>query len=484
MYNYYSIVIIKKKVVKGAKIFYNYISNIMEGRMPQETLNRLKQFESILKKILEAKFGKYMSEDKVSLFNAKNYITEELLKNNVTGNAIQGDILRTMLDDIINIDVMKEFNVKDYGVISFMYGRMLENGIIEYYAMEISKEHKFNINEVSELKDNLELATLLIEKLGDKAIEEIMTSDAVKLLGIPGLEEASKNYTKKEVKAAVAKKNLEKKLATTTEEELLKASTSRINSIQLVDLNDKKHIKYIDKEGKVHLVEATESIVEYYQTALGNLKPGEELDPEVFFSEITKLTDEIHLQKTEDVDKDRISGVEISMLDFVYSNPDVLKETKKDVITHSSDNNIHVVESTNDIIVTDTVTGGNRVEATKVEDGKNMDETGKESQPVQTDTDMTEKVLSPSEYEELCMKFANNQELTIEELRALRYYTPGLLSDEEREEMKENIEKGPVLKMNSGNAAFANKNMIIYVVAITVLVGIFLGALLFKITNS
>ena len=97
MYNYYSIVIIKKKVVKDSKIFYNYISNIMEGRMPQETLNRLKQFESILKKILENKFGKYMSEDKVSLFNAKNYITEELLKNIDLIDSIIEDVMKVAL---------------------------------------------------------------------------------------------------------------------------------------------------------------------------------------------------------------------------------------------------------------------------------------------------------------------------------------------------------------------------------------------------
>ena len=92
------------------------------------------------------------------------------------------------------------------------------------------------------------------------------------------------------------------------------------------------------------------------------------------------------------------------------------------------------------------------------------------------------------------MKFANNEELTIEELRALKRSTPEKMKEsEEAKEFQEELQeeetklieeqKGPVLKYpgyKSSNAAFTNKYLLIYVVLITICIGFIVGALLFK----
>ena len=93
------------------------------------------------------------------------------------------------------------------------------------------------------------------------------------------------------------------------------------------------------------------------------------------------------------------------------------------------------------------------------------------------------------------MKFANNEELTLEELRALRRSTPEeMVRSQENKELLEQMREeenelvrqneGPILsypgKYKYGSAAFTNKYLLIYVILITICIGFIVGALLFK----
>ena len=79
------------------------------------------------------------------------------------------------------------------------------------------------------------------------------------------------------------------------------------------------------------------------------------------------------------------------------------------------------------------------------------------------------------------MKYANNEPLTDDELRALMMSTPELM--EERQEIEE---KGPTLsigKKSNRQAAFANKSILIYIIMMVTFIGVFIGAMIFSMTN-
>ena len=92
-------------------------------------------------------------------------------------------------------------------------------------------------------------------------------------------------------------------------------------------------------------------------------------------------------------------------------------------------------------------------------------------------TDISEKMLTPEEYEELCVKYSSGTELTLEELRLLRNYEvqvrAPLMEMEAEEHMQMIQEKGPTLKMNNGSFyGFANKNILAYVIVILIVLGV------------
>ena len=67
-----------------------------------ENLNKLKQFESILKQCLIKRFGSFLPENKVSLLNNTEYIIGNEFTDGMDRNTFQGNILRNMLDSLIN----------------------------------------------------------------------------------------------------------------------------------------------------------------------------------------------------------------------------------------------------------------------------------------------------------------------------------------------------------------------------------------------
>ena len=109
-------------------------------------IDRLKQFEVILKKCILDKFGTNLPENKKQLLNNTNYVDDNIMNGLKNGNEIQGRILRLMLDSIIDFKCNKSFTLNDGNTINIMYGEDIENEIIELYANEIAQKYKFNID--------------------------------------------------------------------------------------------------------------------------------------------------------------------------------------------------------------------------------------------------------------------------------------------------------------------------------------------------
>lgn len=415
-----------------------------------ESLNKLKQFESILKAYLLQEFGKFLPEDKISLLNAKNY-AEGNYNGNLSDPEMCGNVARSMLRDVINVECVKEVQLDEGINLTINYGQSLENALIEYYTRNLSQKYGFKINDIPELAGDLETIRLLNQKLDSSFDPTVFNSDAVKLLEIANIKELVEKYDEDAIKEYLEKN---KKVASQigqaddkeAENELMKSNTDRENSVQIVWLNEKKYIKYVDLDGNVSLTEILDNgqIEQFYKRKLAELKPGEKLDPEKFKQELSTLTDDVNLTKTEDVETEYLNHKEVNMLRFINANEQIRQEAKKDVVTHNNEMSIHVVESTNDIVVTEDK--AYNVEAHMVKDGKAQ----AESEELQKVEDISSRVLSKDEYQELIDKFSRGEDLTLEELESLRRTSQYFINNGET---LDNVmqESGPVLSIYGNN---------------------------------
>ena len=444
-----------------------------------EDLNKIKQFENSLKAFLLVEFGTYLPEDKVSLLNATNYSDESLLKNNLSDSEIRGQLTRMMLNDLINIECTKELTVEEGMVIELPYGQNLQEALIEYYAKNLSEKYGFNINEVPGLANDLETIKLLNEKLNGTLNEQVFNTDAVKLLKASNLKE----LVEKEDEEAI-KKYLEKNqqlasqdISKTHENEIVKEYFEREDSIQITWINEKKHVKYIDSDGKVHLcnIDGMENTNDFIKAQLASVKPGEKLDPEEFFREIKRRVGEETLTDTKDVNKEELNYEEVDMLAFINSNPKIKEASKRNSITHNNPMNTHVIEETDDIVYTENHL--DHVEAKVIKNG-NPEMTEELSQDEER---LQSNILSEEEFKELTDKYIKGDNLTKEELEALRrsynyYKEQGL----EAPNIKE--EKGAVLSpysnKNQNYYGFADNSMITYLVVLTIFLTITLAAII------
>lgn len=386
----------------------------------EEGLNKLKQFESTLKAYFLQEFGKYLPEDKISLLNAKNY-AEANYNINLSDSEMRGNVTRSMLRDSINVECVKEVQLNEGVNLSINYGQSLENALIEYYTRNLSQKYGFNVNDIPELAGDLEIIRLLNQKLDSSFDSTVFNSDAVKLLEAANVKEIIEKYDKDAIKEYLEKN---KKVASqvgqiddkNAENELMKESTDRENSVQIVWLDGKKYIKYINQDGNVSLTEVLDNgqIEEFYKRKLAELKPGEKLDPEKFKQELSALTNDTNLTKTEDVETEYLNHKEVNMLHFIEANEQIKQEAKKDVVTHNNDMNIHVIESTDDIVVTEDKDYS--VDAHIIKNG----EAQAEREAMQNMQDISSRVLSKEEYKELIDRFSKGENLTMEELESLK----------------------------------------------------------------
>ena len=444
----------------------------------EENLNKLKQFESILKKCLMKRFGSFLPENKIALLNNENFTVLNNInefKDLKTREEFQGKILRDTLDALLDIECSKNLDINGNSVSVENYGKYLEDGLIEYYSKEVSELFKFDINEIPELKENLEVVTKLKECYKDGLDQEVFNKNAIELLDKEELKDVILTCDTKAINSYLEKNN---NISNDIDaNNVINETNERKGSVQLVDINEKKHIKYIDADNQTHLVEVHnhEGVEDFYKKKISSLKPDEELNPEEFFNELCSINDEIKLNNTEDVNIDTLNSSQVNMINYVNTSETMQKEIKDNVqelngVMHSEDANIHVVNNTNDIVYTEDT--GNKIDTTIIQDGTNTNNTN-----VQSNIDMSQRPLTPEEYNELCMRYANNEQLTEAEMDALKRATPELL------ENSNEMQGGMTLKLGNKTLGFANKASLFYIILITVFVGVFIGALIFSFIN-
>lgn len=465
------------------------------------SLEKAREFESLVKRVLMSKYGKMLPSDKITLLNTTEFLDESIIKADPSN--VYGEVIRKVVGSVIDVTCTKELYISEDEAKDIIYGEYLEEGLIEFYSRKIAEKFNLNLEDKPELKDNLDMVQKLYEKLGEGLDEKVFSEDALEILDAAELEELITECDNQAIESYL------NNLSTAKGIDEVKDEVTPINGkgdvldeegrVQIVYLNGVQYIKYVDKEDQVHLVETNDSkhVSEVYRKTILGLNPGDKLDAEAFFKELTSYIPETNLDVKEDIKTSSLNNEEVNMMNFIHSSKEFELDGKEDVITHSSDQTIHVIENTNDIVVTDDK--GDHVESTVINDDEDPelkdDAGGVKPEEIQEEEKIDEKVLTPEEYEKLCMKFANNEELTLEELRALRRSTPEemvrsqkdkelleQMREEENELVRQN--EGPILsypgKYKYGSAAFTNKYLLIYVILITICIGFIVGALLFK----
>lgn len=465
------------------------------------SLEKAREFESLVKRVLISKYGKMLPSDKITLLNTTEFLDESIIKADPSN--VYGEVIRKVVGSVIDITCTKELYISEDEAKDIIYGEYLEEGLIEFYSRKIAEKFNLNLEDKPELKDNLDMVQKLYEKLGEGLDEKVFSEDALEILDAAELEELITECDNQAIESYLNNLSTAKGIGEVKDE------VTPINGkgdvldeegrVQIVYLNGVQYIKYVDKEDQVHLVETNDSkhVSEVYRKTILGLNPGDKLDAEAFFKELTSYIPETNLDVKEDIKTSSLNNEEVNMMNFIHSSKEFELDGKEDVITHISDQTIHVIENTNDIVVTDDK--GDHVESTVISDDEDPelkdDAGGVKPEEIQEEEKIDEKVLTPEEYEKLCMKFANNEELTLEELRALRRSTPEemvrsqkdkelleQMREEENELVRQN--EGPILsypgKYKYGSAAFTNKYLLIYVILITICIGFIVGALLFK----
>lgn len=465
------------------------------------SLEKAREFESLVKRVLMSKYGKMLPSDKITLLNTTEFLDESIIKADPSN--VYGEVIRKVVGSVIDVTCTKELYISEDEAKDIIYGEYLEEGLIEFYSRKIAEKFNLNLEDKPELKDNLDMVQKLYEKLGEGLDEKVFSEDALEILDAAELEELLTECDNQAIESYLNNLSTAKGIGEVKDE------VTPINGkgdvldeegrVQIVYLNGVQYIKYVDKEDQIHLVETNDSkhVSEVYRKTILGLNPGDKLDAEAFFKELTSYIPETNLDVKEDIKTSSLNNEEVNMMNFIHSSKEFELDGKEDVITHSSDQTIHVIENTNDIVVTDDK--GDHVESTVISDDEDPelkdDAGGVKPEEIQEEEKLDEKVLTPEEYEKLCMKFANNEDLTLEELRALRRSTPEEMvrSQEDKELLEQMREEenglvrqneGPILsypgKYKYGSAAFTNKYLLIYVILITICIGFIVGALLFK----
>ena len=309
-----------------------------------EVLNKVKQFESALKTLLIAKFGKVLPENKIILLNSQSFVDADMIKQCYGDNEkLRGVVLRTLLDNVIDVRCKKDLEVNG-NIETVNYGDYLQDGLVEYYARIIAQEKGFTIDSTQDMDKQIMLIQTLKEKLGDDFDKLVLNNDANTLLAIAGSQEFIEEADKDAIKRHIELMNQADKVDKKDNDAIQKVQDNFENKeqINIVYLKGKQYVKYVDKNDVVHLVETEDSknVSKLFKEKIQQVGPGKLINPEDFFNELTKVAPEENMVATEDKNPSLQTHQETDMISFVRSNSNYVDLAKKGKVTHSNDGSL------------------------------------------------------------------------------------------------------------------------------------------------
>ena len=140
--------------------------------MPEEVLNQIREFEIRIKKIIENKYGKNISPEKLAILDSKNYSDMVDLSDGIDTNKIESEIVRDMFNDCVDITSEKVLDV-DGTMREIPYAGNLQKGLVEYYTQELAREYNLKLETIPELQYDVNMIIFIKQILGE-SFDEVM----------------------------------------------------------------------------------------------------------------------------------------------------------------------------------------------------------------------------------------------------------------------------------------------------------------------
>ena len=124
--------------------------------MPEEVYNQIREFEIKIKKIIEEKYGKNISPEKIAVIDSKSYTDLVDTSNGIDPNKIESEIVRNMFNDCVDITSEKELDVEGT-MREIPYAGNLQRGLVEYYTQELAREYNLQLDTIPELQNDVNM---------------------------------------------------------------------------------------------------------------------------------------------------------------------------------------------------------------------------------------------------------------------------------------------------------------------------------------
>lgn len=140
--------------------------------MPEEVYNQIREFEIKIKKIIEEKYGKNISPEKIAIIDSKSYTDLVDTSNGIDPNKIESEIVRNMFNDCVDITSEKTLDVEGT-MREIPYAGNLQRGLVEYYTQELAREYNLQLDTIPELQNDVNMIIFIKQVLGE-SFDEVM----------------------------------------------------------------------------------------------------------------------------------------------------------------------------------------------------------------------------------------------------------------------------------------------------------------------
>ena len=140
--------------------------------MPEEVYNQIREFEIKIKKIIEEKYGKHISPEKIAVIDSKSYTDLVDTSNGIDPNKIESEIVRNMFNDCVDITSEKALDVEGT-MREIPYAGNLQRGLVEYYTQELAREYNLQLDTIPELQNDVNMIIFIKQVLGE-SFDEVM----------------------------------------------------------------------------------------------------------------------------------------------------------------------------------------------------------------------------------------------------------------------------------------------------------------------
>ncbi len=475
---------------------------------------RLKEFESVIKKYILFRFQKFLPESSVILLNNNDYTNIDYNQENLTEIDAKCDMIRNMLYDIISITCELNVEVSKNHFKDVIYGEHLENGLIEYYALEVAKANGLDLKINPDNKEDLAMVLEIYRVLNNKLDSMTFTSNAIEILeaaNIDDIIELNDKYAIDEYINAetitklkgISKEDQEE--AKKKEEELKKVEvgskeeTEQMNKefavdgvLQIIYANGKRKVKYTDEHNVTHLLNVDDAyaLSDIYRREFTQTKKGGPIDSKKVFEELKQKFGEMPLD--DELDERKINPDKVKSTEFVNQSNSKFKEKINDgKVVFNEDANLFVLPETKEVVETKSNSEGIEATVSGKEETENTTLGPDDINPVSDKGLEQEGKMDQQEIDEVKEKAQNNS-LSLDELRKLKEALVQEAKNEGNQEEAERIveeidtdelkkinselqEKGPTLKKKS---AYVNKPLLFFILCMIISISLIIGAIL------